>query len=203
MNQICLHGLVFVIWVQSDYRIMTELYLKWWQTTWILLVMRSPWASNIFWYVAGLLPYSHIAQIKKERWEKCRLLLLISKGINPLRANHWEHDPSVSTELPALRSCIWIYNKHVSQSFGKYFSDKQLHFYLATCCLLQPDYSIFPKMYIYIIFPIHISPSIWTQKLHSIRCCHAHSQIYRLTCTLLKSDCTCWKIIIACKNMFI
>lgn len=45
LNQIYLHGLFFVIWVQSDYRIMTELCLKWWQTTWILLVICSPLAG--------------------------------------------------------------------------------------------------------------------------------------------------------------
>lgn len=38
--------LFFVIWVQSDYRIMAELSFKWWQSTWILLVMCSPMAST-------------------------------------------------------------------------------------------------------------------------------------------------------------
>lgn len=50
LNQIYLHGLFFVIWVQSDYRIMTELCLKWWQTTRILLVMCPPLASFMLLY---------------------------------------------------------------------------------------------------------------------------------------------------------
>lgn len=50
LNQIYSHGLFFVIWVHYDYRIMTELCLKWWQTSWILLVMCSPSASFMLLY---------------------------------------------------------------------------------------------------------------------------------------------------------
>lgn len=47
LNQIYWHGLFFVILVQCDYRIKTRLCIKWWQTTWILLVMCSPVASHM------------------------------------------------------------------------------------------------------------------------------------------------------------
>lgn len=67
LNQICLHGLFFVIWVQRDYRIMTELCLKWWQTTWILRVMCSPLASLMLLYIAGLLLYVEQVQVIEER----------------------------------------------------------------------------------------------------------------------------------------
>ena len=63
LNQIYLHGLFFVIWVQSDYRIMTELCLKWWQTAWIHLLMCSVLASLMLLYcwlaaVWGAMPTS-------------------------------------------------------------------------------------------------------------------------------------------------
>lgn len=70
LNQIYSQGLFFVIWVQSDYRIMTELCLKWWKTTWILLVMCSPLARLMLLYCRHAVyeELCWLVQIIKERW---------------------------------------------------------------------------------------------------------------------------------------
>ncbi len=91
LNQIYLHGLFFVIRLQSDYRIMTELFLKWWQTTWILLLMCSALASLMLLYRR----HTAVRRAMLTCSGKMRTFALLCKNlmikcINPRWINVWE-----------------------------------------------------------------------------------------------------------------